>query len=148
MAITGATGSPPPETLKVALNDVGRYRNTMTMVLTGLDVESKAAFAQRQLFDILGGRDSFAEPDVRLLRLDTPDAPTNDQACDHLRITVKDTDPRKRPGVLERDHGDRFGRVRGLSHHHATHVGIGVRRVPPGGRAPVERDAGRGTARR
>jgi hypothetical protein len=95
VAITGATGSPPPETLKVALNDVGGYRNTMTMVLTGLDLEAKAAFAQRQLFDILGGRDSFAEVDVRLLRFDTPDAPTNDQACAHLRITVKDPDPRK-----------------------------------------------------
>ncbi len=95
VAITGATGSPPPETLKVALNEVGGYRNTMTMVLTGLDVEAKAAFAQQQLFDILGGSDSFAETDVRLLRFDTPDAPTNDQACAHLRITVKDTDPRK-----------------------------------------------------
>jgi len=95
VAITGATGSPPPETLKVALNDVGGYRNTMTMVITGLDVEAKAAFAQQQLFDILGGRDSFAETDVRLLRFDAPDAPTNDQACAHLRITVKDPDPRK-----------------------------------------------------
>ena len=95
VAITGATGSPPPETLKVALNDVGGYRNTMTMVLTGLDVEAKATWAQQQLFDILGGRDSFAEVDVRLLRFDTPDAPTNDQACAHLRITVKDSDPHK-----------------------------------------------------
>jgi len=95
VAITGVTGSPPPETLKVALNEVGGDRNTMTMVLTGLDLEAKAAFAQQQLFDILGGRGSFAEVDVRFLRFDTPDAPTNDQACAHLRITVKDTDPRK-----------------------------------------------------
>jgi hypothetical protein len=95
VAITGVTGSPPPETLKVALNEVGGYRNTMTVVLTGLDLEAKAAFAQQQLFDILGGRGSFAEVDVRFLRFDTPDAPTNDQACAHLRITVKDTDPRK-----------------------------------------------------
>ncbi|MCP9271203.1 acyclic terpene utilization AtuA family protein [Mycolicibacterium arenosum] len=95
VAITGAVGSPPPETLKVALNDVGGYRNTMTMVLTGLDLEAKSEFAQEQLFDVLGGRDSFAEVDVRLLRFDAMDAPTNDQACAHLRITVKDSDPRK-----------------------------------------------------
>ncbi|MBW0107208.1 DUF1446 domain-containing protein [Pseudonocardia sp. KRD-182] len=93
--ITGATGSPPPETLKVALNDVGGFRNTMTMVLTGLDVEAKAAFAEQQLFDVLGGRDRFAEVDVRLLRFDGPDAPTNEQATAHLRVTVKDPDPRK-----------------------------------------------------
>ncbi len=42
-----------------------------------------------------GGRDSFAETDVSLLRFDTADAPTNAQATAHLRITVKDPDPRK-----------------------------------------------------
>ena len=88
-------GSPPPATLKVALNDVGGFRNTMTLVLTGLDVEAKAARAEELLFEVLGGRERFAAVDVRLLRFDRPDAPTNDQAAAHLRITVKDPDPRK-----------------------------------------------------
>ncbi len=87
-------GSPPPATLKVALNDAGGYRNTMTLVLTGLDIEAKAAFAEQQLFEVLGGRDRFAEVDVRLLRFDHPDAPTNAEATAHLRVTVKDPDPR------------------------------------------------------
>ncbi|MGE3285844.1 MAG: acyclic terpene utilization AtuA family protein [Pseudonocardia sp.] len=95
VAITGTRGSPPPETLKVALNDVGGFRNTMTLVLTGLDVEAKAAHAEELLFDVLGGRERFAEADVRLLRFDRPDAPCNEQATAHLRITVKDPDPRK-----------------------------------------------------
>ena len=93
--ISGTRGSPPPSELKVALNFLGGYRNTMTLVLTGLDVEAKAAWAERELFDILGGRDAFAEVDVRLLRFDRPDAPTNEQATAHLRITVKDPDPQK-----------------------------------------------------
>ena len=46
VAITGVRGSPPPATLKVALNDVGGFRNTMTLVLTGLDIEAKAARAE------------------------------------------------------------------------------------------------------
>jgi hypothetical protein len=92
--ITGTRGSPPPPTLKVALNAVGGYRNTMTLVLTGLDIEAKAAWAQELLFAQLGGRDAFAETDVRLLRFDRPDAPTNEEATAHLRITVKDPDPR------------------------------------------------------
>ncbi|MGE3253545.1 acyclic terpene utilization AtuA family protein, partial [Pseudonocardia sp.] len=92
--ISGTRGSPPPETLKVALNDAGGYRNTMTLVLTGLDVEAKAARAEALLFEVLGGRERFAEVDVRLLRFDRPDAPTNEQATAHLRITVKDPDPR------------------------------------------------------
>jgi hypothetical protein len=64
-------------------------------VLTGLDIEDKAAWAEQELFGILGGRDSFAEVDIRLIRYDRPDAPTNEQATAHLRVTVKDPDPRK-----------------------------------------------------
>ena len=95
VAISGVRGSPPPATLKVALNDVGGFRNTMTLVLTGLDIEAKAARAEELLFDVLGGKERFAEVDVRLLRFDRPDAPTNEQATAHLRVTVKDPDPRK-----------------------------------------------------
>ncbi|WP_425565897.1 acyclic terpene utilization AtuA family protein [Pseudonocardia ailaonensis] len=94
VAISGVRGSAPPPTLKVALNDAGGYRNSMTLVLTGLDIEEKAAWAEEELFAILGGRSRFADVDVRLLRFDRPDAPSNDQATAHLRITVKDPDPR------------------------------------------------------
>ncbi|HEV7212514.1 MAG TPA: acyclic terpene utilization AtuA family protein [Blastococcus sp.] len=93
--ISGTRGTPPPATLKVALNYLGGYRNTMTLVLTGLDIEAKAAWAVEELFGLLGGRAAFAETDVRLLRFDSPDAPTNEQATAHLRITVKDGDPAK-----------------------------------------------------
>jgi hypothetical protein len=93
--LSGTRGSPPPATAKVAMNFLGGYRNTMTLVLTGLDIEAKAAWAEQELFAILGGRDQFGEVDVRLLRFDQPDAPTNEQATAHLRITVKDPDPRQ-----------------------------------------------------
>ncbi len=92
--ISGVRGSAPPPTLKVALNDAGGYRNSMTLVLTGLDIEAKAAHAEALLFEVLGGRDRFAEVDVRLLRFDHPDASSNAEATAHLRITVKDPDPR------------------------------------------------------
>ncbi|HXV92368.1 MAG TPA: acyclic terpene utilization AtuA family protein [Pseudonocardia sp.] len=95
VAVSGVRGSPPPETLKVALTELGGFRNTVTLVLTGLDVEAKATRAETMLVDVLGGRDRFAEVDVRLLRFDRPDAPTNEQATAHLRITVKDPDPTK-----------------------------------------------------
>jgi hypothetical protein len=95
VALTGTTGSPPPETLKVALNMLGGYRNTVTLVITGLDIEEKAAHAERLLFEQLGGHDQFEEIDVRLLRFDHPDAPRNEEAVAHLRITVKDQDESK-----------------------------------------------------
>ena len=92
VTLSGTRGSPPPDTLKVALNMLGGYRNTTTMVLTGLDIEEKAAHAEKLLFDLLGGADRFGEVDVRLLRFDHPDAPANTEATAHLRITVKDQD--------------------------------------------------------
>ncbi len=95
VALTGTRGSPPPDTLKVALNMLGGYRNTMTMVITGLDVEAKAEHATRLLFERLGGPAQFEEADVRLLRFDRPDAPANELATAHLRVTVKDQDERK-----------------------------------------------------
>jgi Acyclic terpene utilisation family protein AtuA len=91
--ISGTRGSPPPTDLKVALNYLGGYRNTMTMVLTGLDIEQKAARAEAMLFELLGGKQRFGEVDVRLIRSDRPDAPTNEQATAQLRITVADQDP-------------------------------------------------------
>ncbi|HEY6295134.1 MAG TPA: acyclic terpene utilization AtuA family protein [Streptosporangiaceae bacterium] len=95
VALTGTKGSPPPDTLKVALNMLGGYRSTMTMVLTGLDIEEKASHATSLLFGLLGEAGQPEEVDVRLLRFDRPDAPSNELATAHLRITVKDQDERK-----------------------------------------------------
>jgi hypothetical protein len=93
--ISGVRGSAPTDRLKVALNYHGGYRNTMTLVLTGAQIEEKAAWAEQQLFELLGGKEQFAEVDVRLLRFDSPDAPANERATAHLRVTVKDPDRRK-----------------------------------------------------
>jgi hypothetical protein len=95
VALTGTTGSPPPESLKVALNMLGGYRNTMTMVITGLDIEDKAAHASALLFEQLGDAGQFDEVDVRLMRFDHPDAARNEEAAAHLRVTVKDADEAK-----------------------------------------------------
>ena len=95
VALSGAKGSPPPAGLKVAINMLGGYRNTVTMILTGLDIEAKAAHAEQLLFRQLGGADRFGEVDVRLLRFDHPDAAANEEATAHLRITVKDADESK-----------------------------------------------------
>jgi Acyclic terpene utilisation family protein AtuA len=92
VTLTGTRGSPPPADLKVALNMLGGYRNTMTMVITGLDIEAKAEHAEQLLFERLP---QLEEVDVRLLRFDRPDAPANELATAHLRVTVKDQDERK-----------------------------------------------------
>ncbi|HEY8081733.1 MAG TPA: acyclic terpene utilization AtuA family protein [Acidimicrobiales bacterium] len=97
VGVAGTKGESPPSTLKVALNFDAGYRNTMTLVLTGLDLERKAAHAESLLFGLLGGREQFEEVDVQLIRTDHDDAPSNAQATALLRVTVKDPD-RERVG--------------------------------------------------
>ncbi len=100
-------GEPPPDTLKVGITYQGGYRNTVTFVLTGLDVEDKATLVEWALWKAVGGRGRFADTEVQLIRSDRPDPPGNDEAFAHLKITVKDSDSRPgRPGVLQRRGGD------------------------------------------
>jgi hypothetical protein len=93
--ISGAKGITPTHLLKVALNYRGGYRNSAVLGITGLDVEAKAALAEAQLFEALGGRHRFASVDVRLQRSDKPaeQAGTSEEATAYLHITVKDPDP-------------------------------------------------------
>ncbi|AHH21952.1 hypothetical protein NONO_c71950 [Nocardia nova SH22a] len=91
--IDGVTGEAPPPRLKVSLNTIGGFRNEMTFVLTGLDIEAKAQLAQRQLESWLSVRP--AELDWSLSRLDRPDAETEEQASALLRCVVRDPDPNK-----------------------------------------------------
>ena len=89
--IDGVRGEPPPPTAKVALNYVGGYRNTMTLVLTGLQPERKADLALRTLWSLVpGGRESFDKIDVALTGpgLRSGDPATNDDALSFLRVTV------------------------------------------------------------
>jgi hypothetical protein len=89
-------GLPGPETAKVAVNYLGGWRNSMTFVLTGLDIEAKAALAERTLWSLLPeGKDTFATVDVQLRRTDRHDPSTNDDALAELRITVADPDREK-----------------------------------------------------
>ncbi len=93
--LSGVRGSPAPERLKVSVNLLGGWRNTVTFVLTGLDIEAKADLVTRTLERSLGGAGQFAAFDARLIRTDREDAPTNEQASAQLRVTVKDADPDK-----------------------------------------------------
>lgn len=90
--VSGVRGEPPPPTTKVALNHLGGYRNRVTFVLTGLDIEAKAAAAESALWRAAGGRDTFADTHVELIRSDHADPATNEEAMAHLRVTVKDPD--------------------------------------------------------
>ncbi|WP_084505564.1 acyclic terpene utilization AtuA family protein [Nocardia harenae] len=86
-------GEAPPPTTKVSLNTLGGFRNEMTFVLTGLDIEAKAELTRRQLESWLPTRP--AELEWSLARLDRPDADTEERASALLRCVVRDPDPNK-----------------------------------------------------
>jgi hypothetical protein len=89
-------GEPPPATTKVALNYIGGYRNTMTLVMTGLDVEAKADLALRTLWSLVP-RETFDTVDVALTGPGRhgDDPATNDEALSFLRVTVMSGDETK-----------------------------------------------------
>ncbi|MEJ7799067.1 MAG: acyclic terpene utilization AtuA family protein [Ilumatobacter sp.] len=94
--IWGTVGEPPPPTLKVAMNEVGGYRNTVSVALTGLDIEEKAAVAAAAFWSACPYQpDDFEAVDTRLIRTDHDDPPSNESATAQWRLTVKDHDERK-----------------------------------------------------
>jgi hypothetical protein len=87
--ISGVRGSEPPAQLKVCVNELGGYRNSVELVLTGLDVEEKAAWVRAQLEPRL----TAASVTWALGALPQPDADTEEGASTLLRCTVRDPSP-------------------------------------------------------
>ncbi len=87
VAISGVQGTPPPERLKVCVNELGGFRNQVEFVLTGLDIDEKAEWVRGQLTPALTARDvtwsRIAAP--------RPDADTEEGASVLLRCSVMDS---------------------------------------------------------
>lgn len=79
VSITNNRGMAPTGQLKVAINYPAGWRNTMSLVLTGLDQDAKAERAIVQLGMLLGGWDSFTNLDIQRINSE-------------VRITVQDPD--------------------------------------------------------
>lgn len=93
--VHGVRGEPPPPTTKVCINHAGGWKNSMTFILTGLDIYAKARLAEETLWELVGGRAQFAESRVTLRRGDRPDPTSNEEAFAYLTIAVRDPDQQK-----------------------------------------------------
>jgi hypothetical protein len=89
VGVTGVRGSAPPERLKVCVNELGGHRNTVEFVLTGLDIEAKAAWVRDQLTPSL----KASSVTWTLGPLPAADADTEEGASTLLRCTVQDLSP-------------------------------------------------------
>ena len=88
VAVSGVRGSPPPPTLKVGANRLGGYRNAMTFVLTGLDIEAKAALVREQLTASVGKEGL----EFVLARTDHADPDSTETASALLHVHLRDAD--------------------------------------------------------
>lgn len=91
--VFGARGEPAPPNYKVCINYLGGFRNPMTFVLTGLDVEAKAQLVERTLREMFSGQG--IDLHFELARTDKPDAELNVEAAAPLRVTAKGRDPQR-----------------------------------------------------
>ncbi|MFD5540791.1 acyclic terpene utilization AtuA family protein, partial [Streptomyces sp. NPDC127079] len=91
--IEGVRGEAPPPTLKVGRNRLGGFRNEVVFVLTGLDIEAKAALVREQMGEAFAHATS-APSEIRwdLVRTDRSDADTEETASALLRLVVRDRD--------------------------------------------------------
>lgn len=94
--ISGTRGEPPPATLKVAMNEIGGYRQDLGVALVGLDIEAKAALVEEAFWLACPHEPAdFASVDTRVIRTDKADPASNEEAVAQWRITLKDPDERK-----------------------------------------------------
>jgi hypothetical protein len=93
--ISGVRGSAPTGSVKVAMNELGGYRNDLVVALTGLDVEAKAEAALAAFWHASPNDASdFASCTTRVVRREHVDPTSNEAATAELRISVKDPDER------------------------------------------------------
>lgn len=95
VAVSGTRGEPAPGSIKVCINYLGGFRNSMTFVLTGLDIDAKAKLVEDTLRRALGDAAKFDSLEFDLARSDKPDAGSNQQASAYLKVTVKSADANK-----------------------------------------------------
>lgn len=87
--VEGVEGEAPPPTFKVGRSRLGGFRNEVVFVLTGLDIEAKAALVREQMTGALA-KAPPAEVRWELVRTDRPDADTEETASALLRLVVRD----------------------------------------------------------
>jgi hypothetical protein len=94
--VRGVRGEAPPDTLKVAMNELAGHRNQVSVALTGLDVDAKAEAAEAAFWAACPfGPDDFASVTSRVERTEHDDPDSNDAATAVWRLIVKDPDEGK-----------------------------------------------------
>lgn len=96
VSVTGVKGQAPPSTLKVAMNQLGGFRNSFSVALTGLNIEEKQRFVEAAFWDACPFTpDDFDTVVSRTVLTNKPDPQSQEEATAEWRVTVKDGDEKK-----------------------------------------------------
>ena len=95
VSISTVRGKPPTTTAKVCINNLAGFKNSMSIVLTGLDVKQKARLVEESFFNSVGGREQFDRVTVQLIPSGHDNPASNEEAFNYLRISVFDADSKK-----------------------------------------------------
>jgi len=93
--ISKVKGEPSTDTTKVCINNLAGFKNSMTIVMTGLDIEQKARIVEDAFFSSIGSRELFDRVDIQLIRSGRDNPPSNEEAFNYLMISVFDADREK-----------------------------------------------------
>jgi hypothetical protein len=124
--VSGVRGEPPPPTLKVCCNTLSGYRNAVTFVLCGPDIDAKAALVREQMDAALA---SAPPEQIRwtLARTDHEDSDEEETASAFLHCRVRDPDA----AIVGRAFSARAVEI-GLGSYPGFHL-----TAPPGDASPV-----------
>jgi hypothetical protein len=94
--VFGVRGEPAPDEAKVAMNFVGGYKNSVSLGITGLDVEAKLELIDRTLWEAYPfSKESLHQVTTELIGIPEESPETNSGATAMYRIAVKDADSTK-----------------------------------------------------
>ncbi len=146
--VSGVRGEAPPQRLKVCVNELGGFRNTVEFVLVGLEIDAKADWVRTQMETALAA-DSAGHRGVDA-RAHRPRGRRH-RGGRELPAALLGQGREPRPGrqeVHRRRRRARPGLLPGLHAHRASGPGRALRRLPRGVRRPLGRAAHGGPPRR
>ncbi len=95
VSVSGTKGTPATNTAKVTANCIGGFKNTLSFLIAGLDIEKKAKILKEQFLQSVGGEKAFDKLDIQFFKTQNLDPEVNEEAFGKIRFSVIDKNPKK-----------------------------------------------------
>ena len=93
--ISGTKGTPATNTAKVTINCMGGFKNVLSFLIAGLDIEKKAQIFKEQFLASVGGEKAFDHLDIQFFKTHNLNPEINEEAFGRIRVSVIDKNPKK-----------------------------------------------------